>query len=753
MGKCLVIVESPAKAKTIQKYLGSGYVVRASFGHVRDLPTDRLGVDIENGFKPEYEIIPRSRKTVKELRELAKKAERVLIASDPDREGEAIAWHLATLLRSVQPNIKRIQFQEITKAAIQNAVRNPTDIDMNRVNAQQTPYLGSPGGLPGIAASVGKGTRKAVRRTVQTVALRIICEREEEIEQFQPETYFTVDAKLTPDDKGNAFDAQLDQIGDHKLEKHEIKDRETAERIVAEIENAAWKVKAVEHDTKRRRPNPAFTTSTLQQEASNKLKFSAKKTMQIAQQLYEGIDLGSETVGLITYMRTDSVRTADEAIEAVRLFIRNAYGDVYLPEKPHVYEQKSDVAQEAHEAIRPTDVTRTPESIASHLTPDQYKLYELIWKRFVASQMQAAQVATVRVEICAGPNYVFKATGATVTFPGYTRVWDYSDKQEKDKSGTQIPPLKVGQDLHVLEIKANERQTKPPERYTEAKLVKELEARGIGRPSTYANIISTLVERQPYVEVVKRNFVPTPIGRTVCRELVKAFPDIFDVNFTSKMELSLDEISGGQRNWKKTLDEFYQTFSRRLQEARQNMAEATPEQKYKVIKPCPACEGGQLVERRGSKGMFYGCTNYPDCRYTEDPKKGAKVPPQPLDKFCPECGEQLVVREGKNGKFISCSGFPNCRHTEPYFEEGEEEKYCPDCGSRMRKIKGKTGEFWGCTRYPECTRTLPSDKDIVGECPECGSPVVKRKPKDKSKKPFYACSAYPNCTWISNEKP
>ena len=382
-------------------------------------------------------------------------------------------------------------------------------------------YLGSPGGLPGIAASVGKGTRKAVRRTGADGCPSYHLRAGGRDRAISTRDVFHRRRELTPDGKGNAFDAQLDQIGDHKLEKHEIKDRETAERIVAEIENAAWKVKAVEHDTKRRRPNPAFTTSTLQQEASNKLKFSAKKTMQIAQQLYEGIDLGSETVGLITYMRTDSVRTADEAIEAVRLFIRNAYGDVYLPEKPHVYEQKSDVAQEAHEAIRPTDVTRTPESIASHLTPDQYKLYELIWKRFVASQMQAAQVATVRVEICAGPNYVFKATGATVTFPGYTRVWDYSDKQEKDKSGTQIPPLKVGQDLHVLEIKANERQTKPPERYTEAKLVKELEARGIGRPSTYANIISTLVERQPYVEVVKRNFVPTPIGRTVCRNLSK----------------------------------------------------------------------------------------------------------------------------------------------------------------------------------------------------------------------------------------
>lgn len=737
MQKALVIVESPAKAKTIAKYLGPGFQVQASLGHVRDLPQNRLGVDIENNFKPEYKIIPRSQKVIAELRKKAEKVDVVYLASDPDREGEAIAWHLYMLLKSKQKNIKRIEFQEVTKRAVQEAIRNAHEIDMNRVNAQQARrildrlvgYQVSPLLWEKIQGGLSAGR-------VQTVALRLICEREEEIESFRSEKYYSVNAKLKPaNHDASTIEARLIRVGDYKLDKLDFKERQQAEAIVDHVKNKPWTVANIKRQERQRHPQPVFTTSTLQQEAANKLNMSSKKTMMIAQQLYEGIDIGTETVGLITYMRTDSVKISDEALEAVRRFILEKLGKNQLPDKPHVYQNKQEAAQEAHEGIRPTDVFRTPEMLEKYLSKDQYKLYELIWRRFVASQMKAARVQSVQMDIQAGDRYIFRATGNTIVDPGFLTVYHYVTAKE-----TILPNVAVGEPLILKELKVEEHETKPPERYTESKLIKELEAKGIGRPSTYASIIQTLVERQPYVEVKNKQFYPTEIGKVVYRELTKAFPELFAVSFTSHMEKSLDEISSGKKNWVDVLHEFYQSFSRQMELAKKSIPQIDNAESKN--RKCPKC-GGDIILRKSKYGKFWGCSTWPECDFKQSYKT------QNGSAKCPECGGQLVLRNGPTGKFWGCTGFPKCRFTQPHSDHKQNqksEKVCPDCGAPMRHIRGQTGSFWGCTKYPECKRTLPGHE--AGKCPECGKPLIRRRSKSQKTKYFIGCSGFPDCTYV-----
>ncbi|TCK03359.1 type I DNA topoisomerase [Phorcysia thermohydrogeniphila] len=686
--KKLLIVESPAKAKTIQRYLGKDFIVKASMGHVIDLPEDEFGVDIEKGFKPKYVTIKGKDKVLKEIRKAAKEAEEVFLATDPDREGEAISWHIANALKRIKKDgIYRVRFHEITKKAIQEAVKNPDKIDENKVYAQQARRILDRIVGYTISPLLSRRFKKALSAgRVQSVALRLICDREEEIRNFVPKEYWTVEEVFVKE--GKDFPAKLFAVDGKKLDKFDIPDEKSAEELVKRAKEASFKVTRVERKERRRKPQPPFITSTLQQEASRRFGFPAKLTMQIAQQLYEGIDLGNERVGLITYMRTDSTRVSDEAVEEVRRFIKEELGEEFLPKTKRSYEGKTPkTAQDAHEAIRPTSVYRTPESVKKFLTPEQYKLYDLIWRRFVASQMKDAVFNTVSVDI-EGGGLTFRATGSTLKEEGFLKVYPIEFEEKL------LPDLEEGDKVVLKEVKGVQHFTEPPPRYTEGTLVKALEEEGVGRPSTYATIISNIIQRG-YVKKEKQKLVPTELGEFINSLLKKLFPKIVDVKFTANIEEELDKIEEGKKDWKELLSEFYfGEFKGLLEKAEKELKKLKGEE---IGRECPEC-GAPLLKIHGRFGTFIACSAYPECKY----KESSAEEPEKTGEKCPECGADLVIKSGKYGRFIACSAYPNCKYTAP-FTYGK----CPKCGEgdivERRSKKGK--KFYGCSRYPDCDFT------------------------------------------------
>jgi DNA topoisomerase I len=713
----LVIVESPTKAKTIGKYLGSGYEVKATIGHVRDLPTRELGVDVDNGFEPKYVTIKGKTKTLTELKKAAKNASAIYLATDPDREGEAIAWHVADQLKAGVPT-HRILFHEITKEAIQEALRDPGEIDDRKVDAQQARrildrlvgYKASPILWHSIKTGLSAGR-------VQTVALRLIVEREREIRAFKPEEYWSIEALCAKDNQ--TFEAALAKVGGHKPQLHTESD---ARAVVDAVRTLPFVVTKVEKRNRKKNPAAPFTTSTLQQEAAKKLGFSSRRTMRAAQDLYEGIDVGEDgAVGLITYMRTDSPQVSETAIASVRGFIKKNYAKSYLPAAPNLYSAKKNArVQGAHEAVRPTDVARRPEQVQPHLEPDQYRLYQLIWQRFVASQMTPAVYDMTVVEFDLG-EYLFRATGSVLVFDGFHVL--YTEGREKEEGKTMddlapIPPLVVGDRVEVREITPSQHFTEPPPRYSEASLVKELERLGIGRPSTYSAIITTLSARE-YVKVDQRRFFPTELGETVEKIMVSRFPEIFNVEFTSEMEEELDRIEDGELKWQRVLKDFYGPFVKALDavDMKALVADAHGLKPEELAKErCPKC-GSPIELRTGRFGPYLACVKYKEtCDYVKSLKK-AKVPDRPSDEKCHLCGSPMVIKTGRFGEFLACTTYPNCKGTRS-IPMGLK---CPKCSTgdltERRTKRGKS--FWGCLRYPECDFST-WNRPVPETCPACG---------------------------------
>ncbi len=718
----LVIVESPAKARTISKYLGPGYKVYASMGHVKDLPEKNLGVDIEDNFKPKYVIIPSRRKLLLELKKLSEGTEKIFLALDPDREGEAIAYHLAVELNKKKKTILRPTFHEITPHAIKEAIFHPGQINEKKVDAQQTRrildrlvgYMIS----PILCRRVSKGLSAG---RVQSVAVRLICEREREIELFVTEEYWSITANLSKENNETFF-AKLEQINEKKIK---ITNQEQAEGLCKEIERNPFIVKEIVKKEKKQYPFPPFITSTLQQEGVRKLNFSAKKTMMVAQQLYEGLDVGEQlAVGLITYMRTDSVDVSVEAQKITRDFIANEFGKGYLPLHPPIYKSKK-TAQEAHESIHPTDITRTPDKIKNFLSPDQYKLYRLIWQRFVASQMNPAILDITRVDIAAG-EFLFRATGKVVKFDGFMRIY-IEGKDEADDEDGKLPQLKLGELLNLLALEPKQHFTQPPPRYSEATLVKTLEEKGIGRPSTYATIISTIQDRN-YVCQKEKKFHPTDLGNLVNEILIRSFPTILDVSFTAQMEDKLDEIEDGNAKWQNVLQDFYTPFSIALKDAENKIMDVKKEKTQPTDIICKLC-GLNMVIRMGKNGKFLGCSGYPKCKHTmqlteEGDGEKSKDVPEETSEICPKCSSPLIIRKSKYGRFISCKGYPQCKFTKPLGTGIS----CPEgCGGELSQRRTKKGSyFYGCNNYPDCTFIL-WDEPTKEVCPKCNGLLVKRK--------------------------
>ncbi len=752
--KNMVIVESPAKAKTIGKFLGSSFFVRSSMGHVRDLPEKKLSVDVENNFTPEYKVIPSRKKLVSELLGDSKKADAIYLASDLDREGEAIAWHLSQVLELPEKKVHRVTFNEITKDAILEAFKHPNPINMAKVNAQQARRILDR--LVGYQLSPllwKKITKGLSAGRVQSVAVRLIVEREKEIKEFTPQEYWKITAELKrisentdkPEDS-KAFKAILQKF---KNENIEIKNEQQAKGIVDELQKAEYRVASVKKQTKRNNAPPPFTTSLLQQQASTRLQFSAKKTMLIAQQLYEGIDIGTQgTVGLITYMRTDSFHISEQALSSCRIHIADTYGKDYLPEKPNIHASNKQGTQGAHEAIRPTVVEYTPESIKDFLTKDQYKLYELIWKRFVASQMQPALYAVTDVEIISGL-YTFKARGRVLLFDGHTLISGH----EIDKDEQILPPLEKDQGLELITLSPTQHFTQPPPRFTEASLVKTLEKMGIGRPSTYATIISTIQDRG-YVKQEKRAFYATELGMLVTEKLIEHFAKIMDVKFTSHMEGELDKIEDEKIDWLTVLKEFYDPFKMDLEKAMGEMksVKGTPEESNQV---CTLC-GQPMVIRWGRHGKFLGCSAFPKCKSTLPlDEKGEPAQPETTEQKCEKCGNTMVVKTGRHGKFLACSGYPECKNTKSLSGEATKveptDEKCEKCGSSMVIRFSKKGRFMGCSAYPKCRNIKPLPTGV--KCPQedCGGDLIQRRSKQGGI--FFGCSKYPECDYITKELP
>ena len=713
----LVIVESPTKAKTIGKYLGSGYDVRATVGHLRDLPTRELGVDVDNGFEPKYVTIKGKTKTLSELKKAAKGASVIYLATDPDREGEAIAWHVADQLKGGVPT-HRILFHEITKAAIQEALKDPGRIDDRKVDAQQARrildrlvgYKASPILWKSIKTGLSAGR-------VQTVALRMIVEREREIRAFTPQEYWTIEALCAKN--GQTFEAALAKVGGHKPQLHTEADART---VVDAVRTQPFIVAKVEKRNRKKNPGAPFTTSTLQQEAAKKLGFSSRRTMRTAQDLYEGIEVGDEgAVGLITYMRTDSAQVSDTAIASVRSFIKKSYAKPYLPEEPNRYSAKKNARiQGAHEAIRPTDVSRRPEDVQPYLESDQYRLYQLIWQRFVASQMTPAVYDMTIVDFDLG-EYLFRASGSVLVFDGYHVL--YTEGREKEEGKTMddlppIPPLAVGDQVEVKEITPSQHFTEPPPRFSEASLVKELEHLGIGRPSTYSAIISTLSARE-YVRVDQRRFFPTDLGETVEKIMIGKFPEIFNVEFTSEMEEELDRIEDGELKWQRVLHDFYGPFVKALNAVDLNalVADAHGLKPEELAKErCPKC-GSPIELRTGRFGPYLACIKYKEaCDYVKSLKRN-KVPDRPSDEKCHLCGSTMVIKTGRFGEFLACTTYPKCKGTRS-IPMGLKCPKCPDGDLTERRTKrGKS--FWGCLRYPACDFST-WNRPVPETCPSCG---------------------------------
>lgn len=690
MTQSLVIVESPAKAKTIGKYLGKNFKVEASMGHVRDLPKSQIGIDTENNYQPKYITIRGKGKLLDILKKEAKKADKIYLATDPDREGEAISWHLATIL-GLKPEDKcRIEFHEITKTAIKDAIKNPRIVDKSLVDAQQARrildrlvgYQISPILWRKIKWGLSAGR-------VQSVTVRLICDREDEINVFIPKEYWSLTASFK---KGSGtFESKF--YG-YKGKKVSLDNKEQVDKILGELSGAEYVVKDIKRQEKKKNSLPPFTTSTLQQEAHRKLNFTTKKTMSIAQQLYEGIDVKKEgSVGLITYMRTDSVRVSEEAEKAASEYIENKYGKNYLPDTKKIYKTKEN-AQDAHEAIRPTGIDRNPDEIKESLSNDQYKLYKLIWSRFIASQMKEAIYNTISVDIVAtsktdAKNYNFKSTGSTLKFPGFLTV--YKIEEEDGEKESKLPELKVDEKLNLSEMEPKQHFTQPPPRYTEATLVKALEENGIGRPSTYAPIISTITGRG-YIERDKKNLFPTELGQVVTELLKEYFKDIVDADFTAGMEKKLDEIEDGKENWIKTVDEFYRPIKEQIKIAEDNIEKITLNEPVEVSEiPCDKC-GKLMVIKKGRFGKFLACPGYPECKNT-------KPIVEELDVECPKCKGKIVVRKSKKGKvFFGCGNYPQCNFVSWYKPVKEK---CPNCGNMLVEKTVKGNKELKCTNE-EC---------------------------------------------------
>ena len=772
----LIIVESPSKARTLSRFLGSDYTVLASMGHVRDLPKSKIGVDVDSGFTPQYEVIKGKEKQIKELKAAARKAQATLLAADPDREGEAIAWHLAQALGLKDPD--RIVFHEITRPAVEAALNHPRKIDRSLVAAQEARrvidrlvgYRLSPLLWRKVRAGLSAGR-------VQSVAVRLVVDREAEIEAFVPVESWTVDALLVKDGN-NPFKARLvGRRGDASSANGEAPDSDKLE-LTSEIEatevlralglddqgavterTPPFIVRGVEtRETSRNAPLP-YTTSAMQQDASTRLRMSPKRTMSVAQELYEGVELGSAgSTGLITYMRTDSTRISDLARADAETYITAEFGKEYV--RTGAARQKSSPnTQDAHEAVRPTDVRRTPDSVKSHLSPAQQKLYDLIWRRFVASQMSAAKYLNTRATIDAA-EFVFRASGSIVTFEGFQKVWKRDEDKDKDETLPELTPQEL---LACTEILAEQHFTQPPPRYTEASLIKELEERGIGRPSTYAPILETIQERQ-YVRQEERRLHPTELGKTVDGVLRTNFPDIVDVDFTAELEKKLDSVEDGRRQYEPTVRDWYLPFAETLAKAETSMPRVKVPAK-ETGEECPECEIGKLVVREGKFGQFVGCSRYPECTYIKDRRSSSA---EPTGEACPQCGRDLVTRQSRRGPFIGCSGYPECTYTRDVAAAGaggatgetpapENLGACPECGKPLGRKRGRRGTFVGCTGYPGCKYIQPGSTggatarepaaapEPTGDaCPECGKPLVNRQGRYG---PFVSCSGYPACKY------
>jgi DNA topoisomerase-1 len=740
MSKHLVIVESPAKAKTIQKYLGTNYEVLASYGHVRDLPPRKGSVKPDHHFSMTYVPLEKNARHIETIAKTLKKSDSLLLATDPDREGEAISWHIFELMKEKNlvkdKQVHRIFFNEITKGAIQEAINNPRDISMDLVNSQQArralDYLVGFTLSPLLWKKVRKGLSAG---RVQSPALRMIVEREEEIERFISQEYWKLLAQCVQEKI--SFEARLTHYKNEKLHQFTVKNEEQALAIREELIQTAKGVLVVsniEKKQRKRKPSPPFITSTLQQEAARKLGFTARKSMMVAQQLYEGIDIGTGTVGLISYMRTDSVNLAMEAVHEIRQYITDRYGASNCPSSPRLYKTKSKNAQEAHEAIRPTSIKRTPEMVQSALTADQFKLYSLIWKRTLACQMADALLDTVAIDLECTPGTVFRANGATITFPGFLTVYEEGrdDSKEEDQEGALLPNLNVGERVKVHDISANQHFTEPPPRYSEATLVKALEEYDIGRPSTYASIIHTLQQRE-YVIVDKKRFSPTDVGRIVNRFLTSYFTRYVDYKFTAQLEDTLDAIARGEKEWIPVLEEFWKPFVQQIENTDQQVQRKDVTSQL-LEELCPKCNK-PLSIRLGKRGRFIGCTGYPDCDYTQDMagQDAEKHEPEVLkDRVCPECSKPLHIKTGKYGRFIGCSSYPYCKHMEPLEKPADTGVECPKCHhAKILQRKSRKGKiFYSCGDYPKCNYALwnePIDKS----CPKCSWPILTLKETKK----------------------
>jgi DNA topoisomerase-1 len=729
----LVIVESPTKSRTLTKFLGRGFKVIASNGHIMDLPKSKLGVDIDNNFEPVYVPIRGKAQALAKIKAAAKNAERILLAPDPDREGEAIAWHLAEVLRSTNRPIQRLTFNEITERAVKTAIENPRNLDMNLVNAQQARRV--------LDRLVGYKVSPFVWRTVryglsagrvQSVALRLVCEREEAINAFVPEEYWTLEADFETED-GKRFTARLVRVGADDLEQSQLRGEDAGARALAlaeELRAAAARIAEVDTSPRQVHPRAPFITSTLQQTAFNRLGFTSQRTMMIAQQLYEGVALGDQgSVGLITYMRTDAPRLAGEAIAEIRGWLESELGADYVPESPRQYKSRKS-AQEAHEAVRPTAVERTPDSVRAFLTDEQFKLYDLIWKRAVASQTSSAIYDATTVSVEAG-RLGLRATGRVLRFPGFQKL--YGIDEEDESAEGRLPDLQADSALTIARepvtegaepVRPDQHFTQPPPRYTEATLVRTLEEENIGRPSTYATIVGTITSRE-YVERDKGRLKPTDLGMAVNSLLMDTFPDIFDDKFTASTEEELDGIEEGKQEWHKVVGDFWGPFSKDLAIAEKKKDEHRQKLEETVDIQCPNC-GQNLVKKFGRRGPFLACPGYPECKFTR-PVEEAELP-TPVEGACPDCGATLVSRNGPYGRYVSCSRRPDCKFTRP-FTLGIK---CPDCGegdiAERRTKRGKT--FYGCTRYPDCTFAV-WDKPRLTPCPSCGGPFLVEKETKK----------------------
>ncbi|MBE7061281.1 MAG: type I DNA topoisomerase [Clostridiales bacterium] len=718
----LIIVESPHKAKTIEKFLKGDYKVDASKGHIRDLPVNYMGVSINNNFEPHYVVAVEKKQDIKRLSDSARKADRVFLATDPDREGEAISWHLAEVLELDKNAENRIVFNEISERAVKNALASPRKIDMNLVDAQQARrvldrivgYSISPAASSRLNENLSAGR-------VQSVALKMVVDREREIQAFKPQEYWNLKADVRPEEGGEFKVLLVEKAG----KKYKPANADEASAVEQELKSANFTVKSVKKSLVKSHALPPFITSTLQQDGSIKLNLTAPQVMQIAQRLYEGVETPKGHIALITYMRTDSVRISAEAQKSALDYIKANYGEEYVPSKPNVYRSKKD-AQDAHEAIRPIDVRRTPESMKDLLDKNQYRLYKLIYDRFIASQMSEAKYDAVSVEVGAN-DYTLKTSGKTLVFKGFTAVYDDIKKEEDDESGNSLlPPLKDGQALALKKLTKEQKFTKPPTRYTEATLIKSMEDKGIGRPSTYATIMAKLSDKKrEYVSKEKKYLVPNPISYELIDFLVKYFSNIMDISFTARMETALDDIGEGGRDWKKLIADFYRPFEKQLKNSKVT----------DVL--CDKC-GAPMIINSGRYGNYYACSNYPECQNIKAVNEKVVIP---TDKICSKCGAMMVEREGKFGKFLACSNYPRCKNT---VSMTESVGVCPECGNPTKKMTSRGGKvFYGCSQYPNC-KFMSWDIPTGEKCPECGSYLINVEGEVK-------CSSK-KCKYVKNAK-